>query len=180
MGSGKTTVGGTLARRTGLEFIDLDAYLEKKLGAPVSQIFQVFGEATFREQEAAALKQLCGKICIVACGGGTMTDGKNYGTVKLSGGTVVFINTSFKNCYERIKDDKTRPLADGKTKAELKKLYDTRLPLYKKNSDAEVSGDSVSLVTAASIMEEIIKIIDSETDSSIENAENAIQNGEEN
>ena len=58
MGSGKTTVGRLLAKRTGLPFVDMDDYIEEKAGMAVSEIFKRHGEAYFRDLEHEASKEL--------------------------------------------------------------------------------------------------------------------------
>jgi shikimate kinase len=165
---GKTTAGQKLASQTGLEFYDLDAEIEKKMNAPVPEIFRDWGEKVFREQEAAILRTLCAKQCIIASGGGALVDSKNYGTVKLSSSFVVFIDTPFEICYRRILRDTGRPLAEGKTEAELRELFNTRRPLYEKNCDAAVSGNAPTLLVIAEIMQEVVRLIDEKTGKEIE------------
>jgi shikimate kinase len=165
MACGKTTAAQTFARMTGAEHIDLDEYIEKKLGASVSEIFEERGEEFFRKTEAECLRELCGRNAIVSCGGGTMTDGKNYGAVKLSGGFVVFIDTPFNLCLMRIlREPGKRPIADTLSNDELRELYSTRYPLYKKNCDAEVTGVNPSLIIMTEIMEAVAGLIDALTD----------------
>jgi shikimate kinase len=97
-----------------------------------------------------------------------MTDGKNYGTVKLCGGIVVFIDTPFPYCQVRIRREPgKRPLADNKNDDELLELFNTRHPLYEKNSDCKVDGVDPSLVIVAGIMTEIVKLIEQKTDEDI-------------
>ena len=55
MGCGKTTVGVELARQTGLEFIDLDDFIQQKEGMTIEEIFDKKGEKEFRKLETAAL-----------------------------------------------------------------------------------------------------------------------------
>jgi shikimate kinase len=165
---GKTTAGRKLASRTGLDFYDLDAEIEKKMNAPIPEIFRDWGEKVFREQEAAILRELCTKQCIIASGGGAFADPKNYGTVKLSSGFVIFIDTPFEICYKRILRDEGRPLAEGKTEAEMKALYETRRPIYEKNCDAVVSGNAPTLLVIAEIMQEVVHLIDEKTGKEIE------------
>jgi shikimate kinase len=165
---GKTTVGKQFCKRTGMDFFDLDAEIENKMQATIPEIFRDWGEKTFREQEAAILRELCKKQSVIASGGGALIDSKNYGVIKLSGGFTVFINTPFELCYKRILRDGERPLAKDKTREELEKLYNERLTLYRKNSDAEVDGANPSLIVAAEIMEKIIALIDEKTAADIE------------
>jgi shikimate kinase len=180
MACGKTTAGRKLAAQIDSDFYDLDEYIEKKLGATIPEIFRDQGEEYFRSAEAFCLKELCGKNAIVACGGGTMADGKNYGTVKLSGGFVVYIDTPFELCLKRIRRDgeDARPVAKGKTDEEILELYRTRGPLYLKNCDAAVSGLNPSLLVAVDIIERIADLIDIKTDEDV-TAVNTMMAGEE-
>jgi shikimate kinase len=165
---GKTTVGKMFCKRTGIKFYDLDEEIEKKMRATIPEIFRDWGETVFREQEASILRELCKEQCVIATGGGAMADSKNYGTVKLSGGFTVFIDTPFELCYKRILRDGGRPLSEGKTEAEMRELFEKRLPLYQKNCDGVVSGENPSLLVAAEIMQEIIRLIDEKTARDIE------------
>lgn len=71
MGSGKSTVGRTLARVLRYCFFDGDATLEAAAGASVAQIFEADGEDAFRELEASVLQELSAyRHCVVATGGG--------------------------------------------------------------------------------------------------------------
>ena len=65
-GSGKTTVGGLLARQVGLPFRDCDPQVERLAGRTVAQLFSG-GEECFRRWETAALQALCaGEDCVLA------------------------------------------------------------------------------------------------------------------
>ncbi|MDR0943814.1 MAG: shikimate kinase [Ruminococcus sp.] len=169
MACGKTTVGRKLASQIECDFYDLDEYISHKLGATIPEIFAEHGEEYFRSAEAFCLKELCSKGGIVACGGGTMADGKNYGTVKLSGGFVIYIDTPFELCIKRIRRDgeDLRPVAKGKTDEELSDLYNTRKPLYLKNCDAAVSGLNPSLLVAVDVIDRIADLIDIKTDEDV-------------
>ena len=72
-GAGKSTLGRQLARRLGKTFIDADAELERKLGVTIATIFEIEGEASFRDREEAALIELAAMTNIVlATGGGVV------------------------------------------------------------------------------------------------------------
>ncbi len=73
MGSGKSTLGKSLARQLKRPFLDLDQYLEEKTGKSVPELFATLGEDRFRELEAESLRELDGMDdkLVVACGGGT-------------------------------------------------------------------------------------------------------------
>ena len=78
MGSGKSSVGVRLATCLGYEFIDLDYYIEKKIGLSIDEIFKEQGEDGFRAIEAEALRdvvimhKLTAENLVLALGGGTL------------------------------------------------------------------------------------------------------------
>ena len=51
MGSGKSTVGRQLAELAGRQFVDTDVLLQNRFGRSISQVFNIYGEAAFREHE---------------------------------------------------------------------------------------------------------------------------------
>ena len=76
-GSGKTTVGGLLARQLGLPFRDCDPQVERLAERTVAQLFSS-GEECFRRWETAALQALCaGEDCVLATGGGAVLRPEN-------------------------------------------------------------------------------------------------------
>ena len=83
MGAGKSTIGKHLARITGYPFIDLDHYIEKRVGMSIPEFFKREGEEAFRAEELASLQEILegdlsgedkkGKNLILSLGGGTVT-----------------------------------------------------------------------------------------------------------
>ena len=72
MGAGKTTLGKSLARHLGLEFIDLDWYIENRFHQSVSQLFATRGEEGFRKIEQNMLHEVAEfEDVIISAGGGT-------------------------------------------------------------------------------------------------------------
>jgi len=72
MGAGKTTVGRQLALALGLQFYDLDWYIEMRYHKKVSEIFAEHGEAYFRDLERRMLHEVAEfEDVVVSCGGGT-------------------------------------------------------------------------------------------------------------
>ncbi len=58
MGCGKSTVGRNLAAFVYSDYIDLDEYIEKRVGMSVKEFFALNGEAAFREEEKRALEEI--------------------------------------------------------------------------------------------------------------------------
>ncbi|MDE6148922.1 MAG: shikimate kinase [Ruminococcus sp.] len=158
MGCGKSTVGKQLAKKLGKKYTDLDFYIVKQEGMKIPEIFEKYGEAYFRKSETKGLMELSETGGVIATGGGALLSEENGETAKKSG-LVIFIDTSFDTCYERIKGDKNRPIAYNSTKEQLKERFDYRRPLYLKNSHYAVSGKGSPLA----IVNKIIEIYENNT-----------------
>lgn len=139
MGCGKTTVGKILAKKLGKKLVDLDWYIEDKEQMKIPEIFEKKGEPYFRQRESQALAELKSEGAIVATGGGALLSEGN-GSIAMNSGLVIYIDTPFKDCYNRIKGDKNRPIAYNSTMEQLKDRYYQRRPLYIKNSHFAVNG----------------------------------------
>ena len=64
MGSGKTAVGKTLARRLRMPFVDTDAEIERRTGVDIPRIFDTEGEVGFRQREREIVAELTAAFCI--------------------------------------------------------------------------------------------------------------------
>ena len=80
MGSGKSAIGDTLARRMGTyNFLDTDTILEKATGISIPQIFEEEGEEAFREAEAQVLDSVHAHVrCVISTGGGLVMRNQNW------------------------------------------------------------------------------------------------------
>ena len=58
MGCGKSTLGRNVARMTGLQFVDLDNFIETRFHSSVREIFASRGEQGFRELERMMLREI--------------------------------------------------------------------------------------------------------------------------
>ncbi len=126
-GCGKTTYGKKIATLTGRRFIDLDCYIEEKLGISIPKIFETRGEAFFRAEETKALKEVIGmKNIVLATGGGTPVKEENRELLRLKG-FVIFLERNIE-CLE--KDGRPISLA-----TDLRKLYENRIKYYKEVCD---------------------------------------------
>lgn len=140
MGCGKSTVGSLLSKKLGCGFCDTDELVVKNEGMTIPEIFAQKGEPYFRKVEAETVKSICGKNTIVACGGGAMLNCDTAKAVRENGGTIVYLNVSFEECYSRIKDDTNRPIVVNNTKEQLEEIYNNRRDVYMKNSTVMVEA----------------------------------------
>ena len=116
-GAGKSTLGRQLARRLGKTFVDADAELERKLGVTIPTIFEIEGEASFRDREEAALAELAALTNIVlATGGGVVIRPANRERLKANG-TVVYLHAPPATLYERTRRSRHRPLLNTPDRA---------------------------------------------------------------
>lgn len=141
MGAGKTTVGKKLSKAAGMEFVDLDQVIEKLTGVSVATIFEIEGEAGFRQREAQALQQQSQRgPAVVATGGGVVLNPVNRVCMTASG-VVVYLHAAPELLYARTKHDKNRPLLQvDDPLARIRTLVERRDPLYREIADIVVES----------------------------------------
>ncbi len=130
MGCGKSTLGKKLAPMLQLEFLDLDAEIEKKESLKIRQIFEQKGEHYFREIEKKMLdKFFAGDNFLLAVGGGTPCFFDNIEKMNQSGITV-YIQLPAITLVQRIENSKTeRPLLKDLTNEKLKQKVEEMLKM---------------------------------------------------
>jgi shikimate kinase len=154
MGSGKTTVGQTLAAVTGQKVIDLDAEITKKIGMSIDDFFATQGEAAFREIERDTLARFVTESAIIATGGGIVVNELNRQLLDAHP-AVVYLQTNPAELVKRIQADtlNIRPLAKGKNADEIAAILKPRLPWYEQVASLKVETTGK---TPDKIAEEII------------------------
>ncbi|MEM7358125.1 MAG: shikimate kinase AroK [Pseudomonadota bacterium] len=155
MGSGKTTVGKQLAKRTRMDFVDSDHMIEDRCGVSISTIFDIEGEEGFRKRETKMLHELCERNGIVlATGGGAITTEENRILLRKSG-FVVYLKTTIETQLARTQKTQNRPLLENvDIEGKLTELMEERGALYEQEADLIVmSGDRV----VSKVVEEILQ-----------------------
>ena len=150
MGAGKTTIGRLLARRLKLRFYDSDQEVERRCGVKIPVIFEIEGEAGFRAREQQALAELTALQGIVlATGGGAVIAEENRRRLAATG-TVVYLNARPEDLFERVRQDRNRPLlACADPLARLRGLHAERDPLYRALADVVVDTGTRSVPALA-------------------------------
>ncbi|MGC8749623.1 shikimate kinase [Hydrotalea sp.] len=111
MGSGKSYCCKQLVKHLNFEGIDLDALIEERHHQSIANIFEQNGEAYFRKEEAAAIRQLgIQSNTVIATGGGTPCFHQNMQWMNEHGITV-WLNTPVNVLVQRLwHEKKHRPL----------------------------------------------------------------------
>jgi shikimate kinase len=163
--TGKTSVGRALAARLEWAFVDTDALLCERLGAPIAEIVGRHGWAFFREAEARLLPELAARVeTVVATGGGAIEHRQEWQELRKSG-FVVWLDADIVTIRQRLGDDphslQQRPSITGHdVKDEIEELLHKRKPLYWAGSDlrVETAGKTPELL-AAEICQEMTAMI---------------------
>ena len=136
MGAGKTTVGKLLAHLLGKSFIDSDEEIQHRTGVTIPHIFDVEGEAGFRQREANAIQELVKLDNIVlATGGGVVLSEQNRDALRYNG-IVVYLKSTAHDLWHHTRHDRNRPLLQtADPRARLKDLHEQRDPLYTEVAD---------------------------------------------
>ena len=115
MGAGKTTLGRSLAEVLGMEFIDLDHFIEARQRKTVKDIFAEVGEEGFRRIERASLEEVAQfENVVISLGGGTPCFFDNMEIINAAG-TSVYLKPSEEVLLMRlIKGKHKRPLLADK------------------------------------------------------------------
>lgn len=143
MGAGKSTLLNEIKKSKIFYFMDtydLDSEIEKKQQKSISEIINQEGLSFFRKIETSVFEDLMTKKnVIIACGGGIIEEAINIKLIQES--ICVFLDAPVQVLFQRISRDKReRPLAKIETQSEynfevFKRLYESRLSLYKNNAD---------------------------------------------
>jgi shikimate kinase len=131
MGAGKSTVGRRLARRLGMPFIDSDEEIERAADHKITEIFDRFGEASFRDGERRVIQRLIGGVPkVIATGGGAFMDERTRALI-LAEGIAVWLDADAETLAERVTRRDTRPLLRGMDPLpRLRELAAARNPVY--------------------------------------------------
>ena len=158
MGSGKTTVGKQLAKRTRMDFVDSDHINEDRCGVSISTIFDIEGEDGFRKRETKILSELCERTGIVlATGGGAITVEESRILLRKSG-FVIYLKTAIETQLARTKKNNNRPLLENvDAERRLTELMEERGVLYEQEADLIVtSGERI----VSKVVDEIMSALD--------------------
>lgn len=139
-GAGKSTIGGLLAQRLKLPFIDLDHVIETNAGMSIPQIMEQLGETAFRDMETRALKALTpcppnerevgARESVIALGGGALLREENR-VLAEANGTILLLTAELPTLLEYLQHEAgKRPLLAGDLQVKLASLLEQRRDHY--------------------------------------------------
>lgn len=156
MGCGKSLVSKIIAKKLNVNCIDTDTKIKQSQNMQIHEIFEKYGESYFRQLESELLKSLQNtNHSIIATGGGTLIGNKTNAKIAKSNGIIVFLETPFELCWNRIKDSK-RPLITNNNMDDVRHLYEERQQQYREISNIAVLNNK-SLIYCANRIINIIK-----------------------
>ena len=146
-GSGKSTVGQLVAKKTGKVFVDTDTEIQKLAQKTIPKIFAEDGEVAFRDYETRILEKY-GKQSglVIATGGGCVTKERNYPLLHQNG-TIFWLQRNIDQL-----PTEGRPLSEN---ASLQKMYQIRQPLYHHFADVIIDNNDDISLTVSQIMDHL-------------------------
>ena len=133
-GCGKSTLGAMLARSLHMPLVDLDEEIEKAASMSIPRIFEMEGEAGFREREAEQVRRFGAQGGrVIVTGGGVIKRDENRRFLQMNG-FVVWITRDL-----NLLSMKGRPLSQSREA--LERMWREREPLYASCADARVDND---------------------------------------
>ena len=137
MGSGKTSVGKSLARKLYKNFVDVDSVIEAEQNSSVSDIFKDKGEAYFRGLEQKCINELTqNKGQVIATGGGLPI----FSAIPEKS-LIVYIDADFDVILNRLpaRERAKRPLLQDESRA--KALFNERINTYREQANFSVDAN---------------------------------------
>jgi shikimate kinase len=131
MGAGKSSVGRRLASRLDVPFRDADSEIEAAAGCSISDIFERFGEAAFREGERKVIARLLLEPPhILATGGGAFIEETTREQIKATA-LSVWLRAPVELLLNRVVRRDTRPLLRGEDPRRIiEQMLSDREPVY--------------------------------------------------
>ncbi|MCI8566777.1 MAG: shikimate kinase [Lachnospiraceae bacterium] len=156
MGCGKSTIGRALAKRLGVNCLEMDEILVKRAGKPIAKIFEEDGEEVFRRMESELLCETAGQAAVVSCGGGVALRTENAERMRQNG-IVFLLAATPQTIYERVKKHTGRPLLNGHMNVEyIAQLMEKRAPFYEAAAEITVRVDGRGI---EEIVDEIVDVL---------------------
>jgi shikimate kinase len=140
MGCGKSSIGKRLATRLVLPFVDADEEIESVAAKSISEIFADQGEDFFRDRERKVIARLLETgPKVLATGGGAYMHPETRDNIRRHG-ISIWLRAELPVLMRRVQKRDSRPLLKtGNPEATMRKLMETRYPVY---AEADITIES--------------------------------------
>jgi shikimate kinase len=157
MGAGKSSVGRSLHRRTGMAFLETDEIVASNFRMSIPQIFSTHGEKKFRRAETEALQTISRtKRAVIVTGGGIVLRQENVEILKRVG-LIVWLDGDEEALFARASRRTDRPLLQTKNPREaFSQIFHARKHQYAQIADIRL--DTSQLTTEEVVMAILSKL----------------------
>ncbi|MDP9394675.1 MAG: AAA family ATPase [Actinomycetota bacterium] len=160
MGTGKSSVGRELSRRTGWRYVDNDELVEIAAGIPTRDVLRQRGEPGLREAESGALRigLRLERPVIASVAGGVVTVPEDVAALRESDAVVVWLTAPLEVLAERVRGTGRPWELDEDPLAKLTRLYAGREERYRELADIVVDTTRCSPEEAAAQIVEALPV----------------------
>lgn len=141
-GSGKSTIGVILAKKTSRDFVDTDVLIQTSQQRKLQDIVDTDGHAVLRKIEEDVLLGLSIQNHVIATGGSAVYSDQAMTHLK-SDGILIFLDVDLATLESRIRDFSTRGIAKRPDQS-LAELFDERFAMYTRHADITIKSDAMT------------------------------------
>ena len=154
---GKSTLGVVAAKMLCMDFLDVDLFIQKRIGMSLQQYIDKLGTAAFLEAEADAICAIDVENTIISTGGSAVLTERGAERLREIG-TLVYIKVPFGIIEARIGDIEKRGVTHevGQT---LFDIYEERVPIYEKYADVTIEVGKGDIANSSRALVELLKTI---------------------
>lgn len=152
MGTGKSVIAREISRILGFPHFETDEMVVDKEGMTIPEIFDLHGEAYFREVEHSVLHDILLRQqtgAVISTGGGVPTHIPNQ-ELLAELGYVVWLYTSEEETFKRVSGNKDRPLlSEGDLQRKIHDMMAERSPIYHQVSHTKIDTGGLNVFEIA-------------------------------
>jgi shikimate kinase len=141
-GSGKSTIGVLLAKKTSRDFVDTDVVIQSHEHRSLQDIVDNDGYMVLREIEEKWVTWLTVEHTVISTGGSVVYSDKSMAHLA-SDGVIIFLDVSLDTLKQRITDYDQRGIARRPDQS-FEELFEERSVLYRRYADITIASDGIN------------------------------------